>query len=869
MSDVHIKRLLDELKNLVEVGSIGSEITRLVLPNGVPFGFETELFDYKEILPTLNDRPSTDERKEYAASIDGIIKDIIAFHNSYGGYILFGVKDKGPDNKKIVGCDTPLDCDDLNRKILGATDCAIGCYYSISEVDTCNGRKNIGVLLIPRRGTGNSPVRFKRAGKKNKSGKPAFSKTVYGRFGEECRPAADKSSDWKFLHSDRSPQGVLNNSKVDLPSNLPARDPDLVSFVGRENVLLKLREWIMDARSPVRMLSGIGGLGKTTIAYKFAEDVIVTGAGELEQVIWLTAKPKTFSAIQGKLVPLPTVGFTDLDSLLKKLIVETAGTGSLDEDMETDDLIEVLIDALAYTPALIIVDDLDSLDPDQQREAASRLQQISIRTVSRDFSPTRILMTSRLDQGLPSTGVINIEGLENEAFLLFVRNICKTFGIENVTGRAAKQIWTTTAGSPLFASSLLRLVKQGEDLSQVCKTWRDRDSEDVRKFAFERELKRLHTAAALTLLAVIHMGEARIQDLEYVLETTNTKVRDNISELQSFHLIVTGRKSDDSTIISASRDLINVKRILQNHLGSNAHPVLRRCASLQSTTEGNTRKIGIRIREIISYWDACEFDKAVISATRLSNENPRDADAASILGAAYLKLAPANFFEAEKALIRAHSLKCTRKELWSNLIRAKHGIEDWQGLREVTKKLKSQNAHHDEALDAHCVALQELIKIAKNRGEYGRIDKLAIEGIERISNKLHMQKLSNEYFNSLIKTQMGFVDVYVQSLKRIYPSAGDKLDIFSSVARLSPYKVLKISHIRLLGASLLEWWSDVENRPIIDMQACDLLKIQLEKFDKIKYGLKETNTDTSAIEMYIENTCRDLAHKAALLQKNN
>ena len=38
------------------------------------------------------------------------------------------------------------------------------------------------------------------------------------------------------------------------------------------------------------MITGIGGLGKTTLAYRFAEDVTDTGAGEMEQLIWLTAR---------------------------------------------------------------------------------------------------------------------------------------------------------------------------------------------------------------------------------------------------------------------------------------------------------------------------------------------------------------------------------------------------------------------------------------------------------------------------------------------------------------------------------------------------------------------------------------------------
>src|SRR5438067_8070480 len=85
------QKLYQHIKN----GTLSQEVVNELLPQGEAHLYEKDLWDYKQELPTLpsSPRPSDGEKQAFNAKIAEIVKDVVAFYNSYGGYLLIGVKD--------------------------------------------------------------------------------------------------------------------------------------------------------------------------------------------------------------------------------------------------------------------------------------------------------------------------------------------------------------------------------------------------------------------------------------------------------------------------------------------------------------------------------------------------------------------------------------------------------------------------------------------------------------------------------------------------------------------------------------------------------------------------------------------------------
>jgi hypothetical protein len=318
-------------------------------------------------------------------------------------------------------------------------------------------------------------------------------------------------------------------------------------------------------------------------------------------------------------------------------------------------------------------------------------------------------------------------------------------------------------------------------------------------------------------------------------------------------------------LIFAPKELVAIKEILRSHLGSNASGVEAACAKAQELSGEANRKISIGIRSVVSAWTSGRFPEAVVLARELRKNYPKSADVAQILGSALLRCSPPDYKEADRELEAARRLGCTRLELLGNIVKAKIGIGDWQGLYEITKPLSSNEAGQDVPLDAFLHSCWQLIATAKDRSDHPRAAELCIEAVEKISYKISHHRLDQGYFSKLVGSRSGFAHEYIKELNRSNPRPGDKLRVFEGVSHLADAQVV-LSDLLKAGLTALEtWWGDVEERPIVDQIACSILGKQLKRLDKMGEQYATYGHADDPLLTRVSGVRRDLAYRGAKL----
>ena len=188
---------------------------------------EATILDFKE-------NYSTNYTDSYGI---GIIRCALAFHNTYGGLIIFGVRDR---ECTVTGVPGFFDIESFNRAVSDCTGSQIECIAK-TYLPTGAAGKLIGVMLVPRRNSRRPVALTSRLGK-------YLEGTVWIRDRHEVLEASSKYL--PLLYSARTP--VTAADAVTIHRSLPPSSSTVRDFVGRNNLLRTLWDWLIFGDQPLR-----------------------------------------------------------------------------------------------------------------------------------------------------------------------------------------------------------------------------------------------------------------------------------------------------------------------------------------------------------------------------------------------------------------------------------------------------------------------------------------------------------------------------------------------------------------------------------------------------------------------------------------
>lgn len=499
------------------------------LENEVSSFEECEVIDFKQQLP--------DNDTEYAKTI----ADLVAFHNSYGGILVFGVKEI-KENRTFEVCgiaDARLKQEKVKQFIKNYTNHDI----RLSFPQLNHRGTPIQLIMIAKRGENQKPVQFVKNGPEIKPKELVFKKETVKFRRIDDNALATKPEDFEFLFSQRHPPSLeleansFSNAKV-IENNLPDRDLICPKFIGRDDDISKLWEWLSDGFSHVKLVASGGGFGKTSLAYHFSEKLAKNIGTGFIKIVWLSAKERQFIPIKNQYSRIPRIDYGDPSSLYHQIIINLGGIESeLAELTEIKDLQKKALQACCELQAFIIIDDIDSLPKDDQRRILEFGLQIS--------GDTKILITTRINYSYSTDNTLTLQGLNIADYKEYIASKRSNFKLSTLTEGKISHLHSVTSGSPLFTDSLFRLEQRGLPLDKAIASWRDKEGIDVRKAALEREIQQLSHHAKRVLYTIAQLKNCSHDELISIFqELAAQTLSDALQELSDLFLVQTPSFSD-------------------------------------------------------------------------------------------------------------------------------------------------------------------------------------------------------------------------------------------------------------------------------------------------------------------------------------
>ncbi|WP_415916575.1 ATP-binding protein [Xanthomonas arboricola] len=675
--------------------SIAAAVSTATLPDWVMQQIAKEEFFASESICLDFKREGYGEEPHELAEA---VKDIASFHNAFGGFIIFGVQEVQKDMKfKAVGLSTsPFDMQALKGKFDSWLKSDINVSYSEFEV---RDSLKIGVLVIPKRGE-DSPNSFKRRGPESGKGKFYFdAEDVAVRRGDKST-LAKTTADWQLVLGPRRLDEVAKElgqilakrqSALLIDHNLPSRSFICAKFIGRFELMASLWAWLNDEFQYAKVIAGEGGKGKTSLAYEFVTQVAQYAPLGITRLVWMTAKKKQFSGIENIWNQTSETHFESYRTLIEAIGVSLAYLVEEVASASDAELRLMILEQLNTQPTLFVLDDIDSLTPDDQRKALEFAQRHGSKTV-------RFLLTTRSNASYSSSAAITLGGLKGSEYKDFVDLVSEKYSV-SLKDSDVSLLENATDGSPLLTDSIMRVARRGSSLRKAIDEWKGQSGEDARNAVLGREISQLSREAKRSLLCLAFLGQCSKSELISASGLLDVQLGDALEELQSLFIVSAPKiiESEPRFEINKNTALLAVSKrsdLAGDHVAIEKSIRLARSKARQ-TGQALNSQVGKAISQALAQIKTANLEAAHETIDVALKRQKNHPDLLLFKARLLVKSPHVQFVEARKYLTQAHEGGCEKPIIFDLWYECERGLLSGHGLIEVAnlalKKVQAES----------------------------------------------------------------------------------------------------------------------------------------------------------------------------------
>lgn len=468
-------------------------------------------------------------------------------------------------------------------------------------------------------------------------------------------------------------------------------------------------------------MAGEGGLGKTSIAYRFAEVLCKEASSGIERIIWLTAKKQQFSGYENKSIDVPETHFDSYHGLLLELCSELGFIHS-ELDGASEKLLKKLIqEGAKITTTLIIVDDVDSLPVEEQRKVLE---------IGFLFGGTnsRLLLTTRVNLGYSSDIAIQIKGFDLPDYQVYIGILQERYNHVGLTESQIESIHDTTGGSPLFTESLYRLMRYAT-FGNAISEWRGHLGEDARAAALSREVEQLSPEAKRVLLAAAYLRQCSFIELSQVTGYSESVLSDCVSSLKSLYLLSAPQITTEPRFEIG----FNTKQFVlksQVSIASDFKKIEQRVIELRSQAgklkgRKDTPIVGAAITQAMAQLRQNEVVRALETIAVAEKQCKDDPDLLTMKARCLLKMKPPQSDEARRLAKRAFNTGLRKEVLFEVWYEAEWAAKHYIGATEAAgNSIESEKGSKAEWLVRRAAAQWH---VAKDQESAGNLDRAIID----------------------------------------------------------------------------------------------------------------------------------------------